>query len=318
MTIQQRLEWLRARRSISSNKKKSFRAYLRSREGRAEIWRNAERAAEYAAQPRLDFRGTGYEYVNSQLTYTPWVKWEPGLPFNIGSGRAAEWCHVAFERYALTCRLIHEHLGWSGATVRRVAKALCSDMGFHWQPPAECLPVREIVRIAALPRLYPGAFEAWSMADYATSADPEQHRRAQWLLWIARVQRPAWGAYMLAHERARLARDPNYHTPSGLVGEIRRLRGDSQPTDLRGCSGCEYLSAAAQLSAEEQDQLLARAKKPQLVTLKGGLQGLCVPFGLPYPTDYDHCLILGLSYEIRVRSADYKALTPDQLTAALR
>jgi hypothetical protein len=280
------------------------------------------------SEPRStpDFRGPGFHWIDGKMYQDPWTpNWRPGLEFNTGSGRAAEWCHVAYEQYALICRLLHQHMGWSGDKVRLAGRSLTQAVnggGHTWQPPEPFVPVTELVRVAALPPAYPGKWEYWSTIEAnsnpARTCDPQTlHKLAQWRLWIARVVAPAWGEFILAHYRARLANDPTYRTPSMIVGEIRRLRG-AKVTDFRGCSGCQYLARIAFLSTEEQDQLLARAAEPTPVTLANGLQGICVPFGLSAPAEYDRCLILGLSHEIRVRSADYAALTPEQLTAVIR
>lgn len=311
-TIQSRLESVRSWHKIRA-KRSSFRRWLRTKEGLSEM-----RSAVERAEPRnqLDFRGPDYVWVDGKLTTAPWQRWEPGLPWNIGSGRAAAWHHLSYEQYALICRLVHQHLGWSGELVRQTARALaaCVDGGRHeWQPPARPVPVVELVRVAQLPPSYP-EHDVWlGQEDGGELAN----RRNQWRLWIERVVHPAWGEYVLRADLARFAREPNYRTPSNVVGEIRRLRG-ADTTDFRGCSGCQYLARVTHLTREEQDYLLSRAGAPQRVKLaNGALEGIYVPFGLEAESEYDHCLVLGLNYEIRVRSQDYKRLRPEQITAAI-
>ena len=288
MNIQQRLDAAKRQHKLFG-KRKSFRNWLRSPSGRE--WRYQ------APSTSLDFRGDEGR---------PWQPWRMGLPFNVGSGRAADWLHVGYLRYALTCRLLHERLGWSGQRVRDVAKTLCrhAHEGHDWKPPAESLP-EEVA--AALPRLRGEA-----------EHDEAGEHRYRWIRWNTAVVKPAWGAFMLDYHRALLLADLSRHAPSMIVGEIRRLRGATDATDFRGCSGCEHLPLLVDLSTEEQEWWLSRARECERTRVAGLIDAVVVPFGLPFPGEFDHCLVMGLSGEVRVRQADFDALTPTQRSQVMR
>lgn len=240
--------------------------------------------------------------------YREWQPgWRLGDPIMIGSGRAADWCHIAYLQYAFIARLLHDRLGWTGQRVRDAAKSLAAGInggGPHWEPPVDMLPTREFLKVAELPST---PYDNGILSQEKSSSDV---RKTGWQLWLARVASPAWGRYMLDQIVARLNKDATYHTPSDVVGEVRRLRGE-KATDFRYCSGTQYLLAVAE-RPELHAMFLARAAKATPVKLTNGLEAVYVPFGLTYPTEYDHSAVLGLNYEIRVRKSEWDSLSPTQ------
>jgi hypothetical protein len=309
MPLVRRMELLRRSYAIQEfgKGKPGFRTWLRRQE--AEVHRLLERSAEMETDHlRRDFR--------------EWRRgWTPADRMMTGSGRRAEWCHIVFLQYALCARLVAQHFGWTGQLVRDTARAVQRGMdggGHDWMPPAVPVTTRELFRTATEPESDEDTTELYhSWEETAAEKGEEvdlQSRRAQWRLWIDRVARPAWGRFMLFHLVARLHADPSATTWSDVVGEVRRLRGAQDVTDFRGCSGCQYLREVEK-HPEFHDWFLSRAKKAQPVKLRHGLEGVAVPFGLEYPPEFDHVLVLAMDHEVRVRSADYDALTAEQKAA---
>lgn len=308
MNLARRMELLRrtyAHQEFGRGKgKPSFSAWLRGQA--AEVHRLLERAAEMETDHlRRDFR--------------EWKRnWMPGDRMMVGSGRRAEWCHVVFLQYSLCARLVAKHFGWTGQLVRDTARAVQQGMdggGPQWLPPSAPVTTRELFRIADLPDSDESITELYhSLEEKAAPAGGMvdlESRRAQWHLWIDRVAGPAWGRFMLFHLVARLRADPAATTWSDVVGEVRRLRGAQDVTDLRGCSGCQYLRLV-ESCPELHDWFLSRAARAAPIELKHGLEGLSVPFGLEFPPEFDHVLSLGMDHEVRVRSSDYAVLTGPQ------
>lgn len=306
MNLARRMELHRRRYANQEFGKRGpgFRAWIHGQE--TEVHRLLERAAEMETDHlRRDFR--------------EWKRnWTAGDRMMVGSGRRAEWCHVVFLQYALCARLVAKHFGWTGQLVRDTARAVQRGMdggGPQWLPPATPVTTRELFRIAALSDSGPATTDLFHRLEEKTAAKGGmvdlESRRAQWHLWIDRVAGPAWGHFMLNHLVARLRADPAATTWSDVVGEVRRLRGAQDVTDLRGCSGCQYLRLVAGCP-ELHDWFLSRAEAVTSVKLKHGLEGLSVPFGLEFPPEFDHVLSLGMDHEVRVRSSDYAALTGPQ------
>lgn len=291
-----------------------------------EIYGRGKRGAKRRALLREAARA-GLELAAQEATahlerdYRQWVpEWRLGSPIGVGSGRAANWCHIVYLQYSFLARLVHTHLGWTGERVRSTARALQAGIdggGHDWQPPADFVPTREMMRVASLP---PPTSEFIALdQERACEDSPLAVRRAQWRIWLARVAGPAWGRYMLDHEIARLRADAAAQTPPMIVGEIRRLRGE-QSTDYRGCSGCQDLAVLAE-RPELHDWLLSRAGAAQHCTLRAGglmVDAVRVPFGLPTPQGFDHVLVLTMNSELRIRSADWGRLDAVQRSALLR
>lgn len=253
--------------------------------------------------------------------YREWrPDWEPGMPFMIGSGRSAHWEHLNYLQYSVIAQLLHKHLGWSGQRVRNAARALQQGVdggGHEWLPPADS-PTQATLQIASLP---PGHYDECyiqqEQQDLRNGVDAGLAvLRCQWHLWLSRVAAPAWGAFKIDHMIRRLKRDPEYHTPSDVVGEIRRLRGDTSVTDLRWCSGCQYLPLVETIP-ELHDWLLSRAAPCKTLKLKSGIDAVGVQFGQEYPPEFDHVLVLGLSGELRVRNSDWQSLSGEQQRSEL-
>jgi hypothetical protein len=256
--------------------------------------------------PRLDFRS---DHQGGRWS----GRWSIEQPIQIGSGRAAEWCHAVYLWYALTARLLHERLDWSGQVVRDTAASLVRRGNFDdWVPKAK-LPETELLRALRRPASLPYRDELTLGHGDAPITEEQAHKIA-WALWVDRVQEPAWGSWLLDHYVARLRADPTFTTPSLIVGEIRRLRG-ADVTDMRGTTSGAALIALAR-RPELHDELLARAGG-FVRTKLGLLDAVYVPFGLEAPAEFDYCHTLHMSGETRVRRAEYEALRPEQKTRLL-
>lgn len=311
-TLRDRFEALRDRhrtRKILGMTRLDFRRWLDSREGMEAVREIMAQADENrTAHLRRDFR--------------EWTRATRSSPQGVGSGRSAFWHAGSYQRYALICRLLHERLGrglgsramrrqrwagWTGERVRKVARLL-ADIGHHGTP--EPLPSREVLAMALLPA---GHYDEVELGrELRGEATPQA---VQWKIWMERVVKPAWGRYVLDAHVEELRRDPAARTSSMVVGEIRRLRGAPDAHDMRHCSGCEYLGALAQVP-ELHDWLLSRAGQCTPMRV-GDLEAVLVPFGLDYPAEFDYVFQLGLSYEVRVRRAEWDALRIEQRTAAV-
>lgn len=258
------------------------------------------------SEPHLDFRS---DHKGGRWS----GRWSIEQPIQIGSGRAAQWCHVVYLWYALTARLLHERLGWSGHVVRDTAASLVRRGNFdNWVPKAK-LPETELLRALRKPASLPYRDELTLGHGDAPITEEQAHKMA-WALWVDRVQEPAWGSWLLDHYVARLRADPTFTTPSLIVGEIRRLRG-ADVTDMRGTTSGAALIALAK-RPELHNELLARAGSIVPVKL-GPLDAVYVPFGLEVPTEFDYCHTLHMSGETRVRRTEYEALRPEQKTRLL-
>lgn len=286
---------------LRKNDRQSFRAWLKTEAGRRIVREQMQRADEArVAHLRRDWR--------------EWTRDWRERPFGTGSGRRAFWLRLSFLKYALICRLLHERLGragrdratakrckwygWTGERIRHTARVL-ADLP-RSSSEIDDLPMREVLNIAALPA---GYYDENTLArEREGQATPAA---TAWRLWVSRVAKPAWGRYVLDAIVAELRREPERKTSPMIVGEIRRLRGEPE-MDMRQCSGCEYLSALAE-RPELHDWLLSRAGQATPMKI-GELDAVYVPFGLPYPAEFDHTLQMGLNYELRIRSADWDAL----------
>lgn len=246
--------------------------------------------------------------------YREWrPDWDWSMPIMVGSGRRADWCHQSYRWYSHLCETIHRELGWSGERVRETARALSSiHHGVRGAVIPHPLPARALVHAvlgARGVRGEPGVDDVtlgWE-ATYVREGVDEQTAsvRTHWSLWMRHVFAPSWGRLELARTAYRLEHDPRYITPSMAAGLIRHLRGEDT-TDFRGCSGCEWLSALTD-RPDLHDWMMSRSA-PAVRGKLGPLDAMLVQFGQAYPAEYDHGLVLGLSYEIRVRSADYERI----------
>ncbi len=245
----------------------------------------------------LDFRS---DHVGGRWS----GRWSIEQPIQIGSGRAVEWCHIAYLWYACIARLVHDRLGWSGQAVRETAKALVRRGNFENWVPRRALPIEELLRALRIKPSLP--YQDGIILGYGdTPIDPKDAHCMAWLLWYDRVVSPAWGNFLLDHYVARLKADPAFRTPGMVVGEIRRLRG-ADVTDFRGCSGGEPLIALAG-RPEIHDLLMSRAGSVVFTKL-GPLEAVYVPFGLEAPAEFDCCHTIHLSGETRVRKSEYDAV----------
>lgn len=263
-----------------------------------------ERAAEEAVRPLArDFRGADGR---------PWCRWTLGVPLNIGSGRKAQWHHVTYLMYATFAETVHRELGWSGDDVRRAAKVLAEapNLGFR---PRGLRPMSDEamdgragqIRTSGMTCISSSIWTwQWLQGFSPGMTEVEARDALVWYAFMHEVAQPAWGHRYLEIQLAELRANPELHASSMLVGEVRRLRGATDATDFRGCSGCEHIAVLAD-HPECHDFILSRAGEPTHVRLDDGREAYVVPFGLSAPEGFTECVVLGVSSQVFCRPADH-------------